>query len=373
MNTAADGGLAIDALAKRFGDTQALAGLDLTVAHGELLALTGPSGAGKTTTCRLVAGLDRPDAGDVRLDGTSLLGLPASRRRVALMFESYALYPHLSVRDNIAFPLRSPAHRARYGEARVRARVDELLSLTGMDGFQERRPAQLSGGQKQRVALCRALAVQDPAVCLLDEPIAHLDAKLRHHMRGQVREQVRALGVPTVWCTPDAMEAIAIGDRAAVIADGVLQQVGAPEELYDAPRNVTVAQLVGDPPINLLPGRLQRADDGILFEAPDLRVVLPAPLAQAAAGDTHETVLLGIRPSDLAPTDDARHPAPLAGELYTLEPFGKYSILTVSVGETRLKAKITGPLRGRAGEAVRLGLRTGDLCLFDARTGLAIR
>lgn len=358
------------ALSKRFGDDVALHELDLAIEPGELLALTGPSGAGKTTTCRVIAGLEHADSGDVTLGTESMLAAPAQRRGVAYMFESYALYPHFSVRENIEFPLRSPTQRRRYSEPDVARRTDEVLALTEMTQLQYRRPAELSGGQKQRVALCRALA-QEPSVYLLDEPISHLDAKLRHTLRGEIRERLVSAAKPAMWCTPDAMEAIAIGDRVAVLAAGKLQQVGTADELYHSPRNVTVASLVGDPPINLLPGRVNRSNGALRFEHPQLSFALPERVAHSVDDrNLRSNLIVGIRPTSI--DIGASAPDASEAEIYTVEPFGKYNIVTVTLGSDRLKAKTFDDAPYAAGDRLHISLRVHELALFDGNTGLSL-
>lgn len=370
MKRAQEHGAALRNVSRTFGAVEALRDLDLELGPGEILGLTGPSGAGKTTTCRIIAGLEQPDSGAVFIDGKDMRGVPAQHRGVAFMFESYALYPHMSVRENLCFPLQSAINRDRYTRAEIDERVDNLLVLTEMTALQHRRPSELSGGQKQRVALCRALA-QEPDIYLLDEPIAHLDAKLRHKLRGEIRQRLSSREAPTLWCTPDAMEAIAVGDRVAVLSSGRLQQLGRPEELYLSPKNVTVAKLVGDPPINLIAGRLQRFNEVLRFEHPQIRVALPESMARRASAETFgDEVILGIRPTsiDIGINDPE---APQA-EVYTVEPFGKHSIVTMILGNDRLKAKTFDSVSCQTGEQLRLGLRVGELTLFDGDTGLAL-
>lgn len=370
MNGPRELGAVLRAVTKTFGSIEALQNVELEANPGEILALTGPSGAGKTTACRIISGLEEPDSGEVIIGGRSMRGVGPQKRRVAFMFESYALYPHMTVRENLYFPLRSPNLRNRYTESKLKARVDELLNLTEMSTLQGRRPSELSGGQKQRVALCRALA-QDPSVYLLDEPIAHLDAKLRHKLRGEIRQRLVSGDVPTLWCTPDAMEAIAVGDRVAVLAEGKVQQIGPPAELYHSPGNVTVASLIGDPPINLLSGRLSQSDGELLFEHPGIRVSLPEnAAARTLASSRSEAVILGIRPTGIDLKADRS--GSLRAEVYTVEPFGKHSIVTMTVGDDRLKAKTFDSVPFRTGEQVSLAIRQEQVTLFDGDTGLAI-
>ncbi len=241
--------LSLETLGKRYGDAAALTAVDIHAERGELVGITGPSGAGKTTICRLVSGIEAPSTGEIFLDGRCATRFPPQARNVAYMFESYALYPHLTVFDNIASPLRSPREAGRRDAAEFNRRIDEILDLTEMEALTARFPSELSGGQKQRVALCRTL-VQNPAVYLLDEPISHLDAKLRHKLRGEIRRRQIERDVPTLWCTPDAMEALSVSDRVVVLIDGRVQQIDTPEAVYRTPANTKVAKLIGDPAMN---------------------------------------------------------------------------------------------------------------------------
>src|SRR3954468_15661989 len=222
-------GLVVSGIGKRFGETRALDEVSFTVAPGEILALTGPSGSGKTTLCRVLAGLDEPDAGTIALDGRDVTRMPGGRRRVAFMFESYALYPQLSVFDNVASPLRAPNAEARSGN--LDEAILPMLELLEIAALAQRLPGELSGGQKQRVGLARAL-VQNPSLFLLDEPIAHLDAKLRHKLRGEIRLQLKGRSRPTIWTTPDGLEALSVADRVSVIHDGRIEQIAAPDEIW---------------------------------------------------------------------------------------------------------------------------------------------
>jgi multiple sugar transport system ATP-binding protein len=366
------GELKLRSVEKRYGDAVALEALDLDIAPGEILALTGPSGAGKTTTCRLISGIEAPDEGEIWLGTRRLDGLAPQERHVSYMFESYALYPQLSVRDNIAFPLRAPGHRTRYNERTIASRVDDVLELVEMADLAERMPAALSGGQKQRVALCRAL-VQDPTVYLLDEPIAHLDAKLRHKLRGAIRRRLRQRGVPTLWCSPDGLEALSVADRVAVLIGGRVEQVDVPMRIYLAPANVKVARLLGDPPTNLLAGELRRQSDKLVFRCNGLAVDLPEAVARGVEPVLNSRkVVLGVRPTELtvAPASAADG---AAAEIYTFEPFGKYAITTVQFGDSLIKSKTFDQTPFRPGDPVRVRFQSSSLLLFDLETGKALR
>jgi multiple sugar transport system ATP-binding protein len=349
---------------------EVLTNVSVDVAPGELLAVTGPSGAGKTTLCRILAGLEHAELGSIWLGGTDITRLSAGRRRVAFMFESYALYPHLRVRENALSPLLALGNAAHADDNR---RVNEMLELLEISHLADRLPGALSGGQKQRVGLARTL-VQTPSLFLLDEPISHLDAKLRHKLRGEIRRRLSAQAAPVIWTTPDGMEALSVGDRVAVIADGKIEQIGTPEQVWLNPASVQVARLLGDPPINLLPGKLQSDGDTIYFHCPRFRLALPPRIARVAASLKDAGAFLGARPDAIALTAvDA--PGAVPAEIYSCEPFGKHTIITVDLGELllKLKASAQDALRvgDKIGQMVGLTFSPGGLMLFDATTGRA--
>ena len=246
--------LQLRAINKRFGERQVLHQLDLDVANGECVALLGASGCGKSTALRLIAGLDHPDQGSIRINGAEMVDVPAERRRVGMVFQSYALFPHLNVWDNLELGLRMRGGSAANRDARIRG-VLEVLQLSGQA---RQRPSQLSGGQRQRVALARAL-LRDPLVYLLDEPMSNLDAQLREDLRPQLRRLMIGGEQPVVYVTHDQQEAMALADRIAVMREGRIEQIGTPRELYLQPASTYVAQFIGRPQMNLLPAR-----DGVI-------------------------------------------------------------------------------------------------------------
>jgi multiple sugar transport system ATP-binding protein len=361
-------------LGKVFGATRALAGVDLDVGPGEILGVTGPSGAGKSTLCRVVAGVEAPSTGEVLVAGTPATRLGAEERRIACMFESYALYPHLSVFDNVAFPLRAPGRR-RLAAEDLAARVREVLRLVELQGFEARRPAELSGGQRQRVALCRAL-VQEPRAWLLDEPLSHLDAKLRHVLRGALRRRLGGSSAPAIWTSPDALEALAVADRVAVLVEGRILQCAPPAEVFRRPATLDVARLVGDPPMNLLKGVLTEERGTLCFRHAAFTALLgPAVRARLQREPPPDGVVLGLRPTDIgvvaggAPSRAGRE---ARGEVWVWEPLGKQGILSVRLGPDIVKVKVARAWSFRPGEPITLDMTATEPALFDAATGAAM-
>jgi ABC-type sugar transport system ATPase subunit len=352
---------------------EAVRGLDLDVADGELLVLVGPSGCGKTSTLRMVAGLESPSAGSIHIGDDDVTAMPPGRRDVAMVFQSYALYPHMTVRDNLAFPLRM----RREPRPAIARRVEQVAALLDLQRLLQERPGRLSGGQRQRVALGRAM-VREPRVFLLDEPLSNLDAALRVRTRTELQRMHRRLGATMLYVTHDQEEAMTLGDRIAVMERGRLQQVAPPLEVYRRPANLFVARFIGSPAMNLFPCRLRRAQGTTLLQGGPLRIELDAP----AARDDRD-LLLGIRPHDLQLVDPGA--ADLAGTVELLQPRGADLLLHVAVqgkageesGEetgrepAREPVRVLLPAETRcaAGATVGLRLRRDRLHLFDAGSG----
>ena len=290
--------IALEGITKRYQDgTTAVRSLDLSIADGELMVLVGPSGCGKTTALRMVAGLEEITEGTVLIDGQPVNDMEPRDRDIAMVFQSYALYPHLTVRDNMAFSLKY----RKTPKQEIRRRVDEAARILELDELLGRKPRQLSGGQRQRVAMGRAI-VRQPRAFLMDEPLSNLDAKLRVQMRAEIAQLQRSLGVTTIYVTHDQTEAMTLGSRVAVLRHGVLQQVAAPQELYQRPANLFVAGFIGSPAMNLIEATLERGVDGpeVVFGSHRLRV--PAGVVrqhQALEKYLGRTVVVGIRPENL--------------------------------------------------------------------------
>jgi multiple sugar transport system ATP-binding protein len=322
--------LEIRGLTKVFpGSVRALDGLDLNIQDGEFFALLGPSGCGKTTLLRSIAGLETPNSGQIHIGGRDVTRLPPAARDVAMVFQDYALYPHMTVADNIAYPLK--VRRVGRKERRETAEsVGRSLQIQG--AMLDRRPGQLSGGQQQRVALARAIAYQ-PRVFLFDEPLSNLDARLRLEARTFLKQLQRELGVTTVYVTHDQAEALALADRMAVMDQGRIRQLDTPSNCFLRPANTFVAAFIGSTPMNLLPAKVQ--DGGL--EVAGQKVMIPEAIrAQVRVGDP---VILGVRPEyvSVSPTE---LPNSLAGTVRVLENLGVDSLVTVEVGDLRVQATV---------------------------------
>jgi multiple sugar transport system ATP-binding protein len=341
-----------DKVRKVFGDTVAIPGLDLAIADGEFVSLLGPSGCGKTTSLRMLAGLDHPSSGDIRIGARVVNDVPPAGRDIAMVFQSYALYPHMTVAENIAYPLKKRGVPRAERPARVKA-VADILQLGPL---LDRKPRQLSGGQQQRVALGRAL-VRDPQVFLLDEPLSNLDAKLRAHMRAELIELHRRLGKTMVYVTHDQLEAMTMSTRIAVMSGGVLQQYGTPSEIYRTPANVFVASFIGTPAMTLSEGAL----DGAALRLGGLDVALPAGHLKAPRAGN---VTVAVRPEDVLVGA-----GPHRAKVRLVEPTGHESIVFLDTEGISLTARLAGDCALRPGEIVPLDLRVENVHVFDGETG----
>jgi ABC-type sugar transport system ATPase subunit len=289
-------------------------------------------------------------------------------RGVAYMFEAYALYPHLTVFENAASPLRAPAARMRLGEAAIRERVTAALEFLEIAGLAERLPSQLSGGQRQRAALARALG-QTPSALLLDEPISHLDAKLRHRLRADIKRRLNGANAPVVWCTPDGLEALSVGDRVVVLINGKVEQIGTPDQIWTAPRTTKVARLIGDPPMNLISGKVAGMNGSAAVETAGVRIPLAAEAGRRVKAGMPLTIGLRADAVDLSPAGEA---GTLPAEIYAIEPFGKWTIVTSRLAGELIKLKVHDLPHLAPGAAVGLRVRDARWRLFDGATGVAL-
>jgi multiple sugar transport system ATP-binding protein len=354
---------------KRYGDVLAVRDFNLTTSEGEFIVLVGPSGCGKTTTMRMIAGLETVTEGEIKIGGKDVVGMIPRERDVAMVFQNYALFPHMNVFGNMSFGLRL---RKRPKEM-VAERVHSAAKILGIEHLLERKPKELSGGERQRVALGRAI-VREPKVFLMDEPLSNIDAKLRVEMRAEIIKLQRRLGVTTFYVTHDQVEALSMGDRIVVMSKGLVQQVGIPKDLYNAPINRYVAGFIGSPSMNFL--RAQVNGDGTVSAGQNFHLQLSKERAAAAARKGIKDVWVGVRPEHLV---IERHPDSatknvINGIVEVVEPQGATSILQVNIGEEKkILAQINEQWGRVAGEKLTLTVASELIHLFDPNTDESIR
>ncbi|MCK4598604.1 ABC transporter ATP-binding protein [Candidatus Bipolaricaulota bacterium] len=354
--------ITLEALNKHFGKVKAVNNLDLEIGDGEFVALLGPSGCGKTTTLLMLAGIYKPTSGHIRFDDRVVNRLLPKERNIGMVFQSYALYPHMSTFDNITYPLK--LKKVRRGEMKERAQ--KAADMMGIGELLDRRPAQLSGGQQQRVALARAL-VKEPAILLFDEPLSNLDAKLRLRMRGEIKRLQEDLGVTAVYVTHDQVEAMTMASRIAVMNYGVLQTYGAPNQLYDHPDTLFVAGFIGAPPMNFLETRFEERDDGFYLRSQALEIRIPDERGVLAKQNgAPQQVIMGIRPEDI--TIVAEPEGDFRAEVYLIEPLGREDLVTFKFGDEEIRALAPAPFGGRIGETIFLKLDKEKVHLFNPET-----
>ena len=351
----------LENLRKVFGEhTVAVHDLNLVIEDHEFLTLLGPSGCGKTTTLRMIAGLESPTAGSIYFGETLVNDFPPAKRNIAMVFQSYALYPHMTVRGNLEYPLKKrkipPSERAgKVGKAAAMLQIEDLL---------ERKPRQLSGGQQQRVALGRAL-IRDPLVFLLDEPLSNLDAKLRAYMRAELIQLRQRIGKTMIYVTHDQLEAMTMSDRIAVLDEGRLLQLATPDEVYNRPVNRFVAGFIGSPAMNFLDGEVAGEDDTLCFRSPEVTIPLAPPLTAAVkAHGVGRKVVAGIRPEDVLIGS-----GPLAANVSVVEPTGYETLVFLKVGGKDLISRVGAETVVRALTTVEIGFRESNLHLFDGDSG----
>jgi multiple sugar transport system ATP-binding protein len=355
----------LDDVTRAFGEVRAVDALSLEIANKGFVVLLGPSGCGKTTTLNMIAGLDTPTSGHIRFDGEPVEHLPPEKRDISMVFQSIALYPHKSVYENIAFPLRM----ARVSGSELDSRVRAAAQLLRIEAFLDRRPHQLSGGQRQRVALGRAV-VRDPAVFLFDEPLSALDAKLRVDMRVEIKKLHERLGATFVYVTHDQVEALTMADRIAVMDNGRLQQYGSPDEIYNRPANMTVAKFVGSPSMNFVSGTVAESAGAWTFSAKGVSLPLEGPILEVLRAGAHRELVVGIRPEG-AVVDGAGRSGAGSGWVYATEPIGSDLYIDISfdapdaVDPQLFKVRTRPDVRVRAGDRVAVGMPLDQLFLFD--------
>jgi len=355
-------------LNKKYDEMHAVKDVNLTIRDKEFMVLVGPSGCGKTTTLRMVAGLEEITSGEIAIGDRIVNDLPSKDRDIAMVFQNYALYPHMSVYDNMAFGLKM----RKFGRDEIEKRVRQAAEILGIQPLLARRPRQLSGGQRQRVALGRAI-VRHPRVFLFDEPLSNLDAKLRVQMRVELKRLHHRLETTAIYVTHDQVEAMTLGDRVVVMKDGVVQQVGEPLQLYGRPANRFVASFIGSPAMNFAEVTVTNSGESLWAEAPGLRIRIPPSKADALRRHSGQKVVLGVRPEALRlanGADGADYAFDSTVEV--VEPLGNEILLDVRAGEHLMVARVDPSTRVKARDTVRLSVDPERLHFFDAKTEAAI-
>jgi multiple sugar transport system ATP-binding protein len=352
---------------KKYGDVHAVKDVNLQIHDKEFVVFVGPSGCGKTTTLRMVAGLEAITSGDILIDNRIVNDLPPMDRDIAMVFQNYALYPHMSVYDNMAFGLKM----RKFEKAEIKKRVERAAEILDIGMLLARKPRQLSGGQRQRVALGRAI-VRDPKVFLFDEPLSNLDAKLRVQMRVELKKLHERLGTTAIYVTHDQVEAMTLGDRVVVMKDGWVQQVGEPLELYNTPANKFVAGFIGSPAMNFAHVTVTGSNGAVYAENKGLRVKLPVEIAQRLNGHAERDVTLGIRPEDIYLASGAPDEMAFDANVEVIEQLGSEIVLDMKVGDSTMVASIEPATKVKLHDTLRLAMRPSRLHLFDAKTDMAI-
>ena len=360
-------GVVLESVTKRFGDVTALNDLSLEIEDKEFLVLLGPSGCGKTTALRCIAGLETPDSGRIFIGGRLVNEVQPKDRDIAMVFQSYALYPNMTVHDNLAFPLKIGKRPKQEIEERVR-KVAETLRISNLLA---RKPKQLSGGERQRVALGRAI-IREPKVFLMDEPLSNIDAKLRLYMRAELKRLQIDLGVTTIYVTHDQAEAMTMANRIAVMNGGVLMQLSSPDIMYASPSSSFVAGFIGSPPMNFIQCSVEDADGRVFLDAETFKLDVSEWTDAIKENSTSSEVMLGVRPEDVRVSKDRPNRDAIEAEVYVVEPLGAQIILDLEVGSNMLRAESREGFLPKVGDKVWLSFKKDKLHVFDKKTEKAV-
>ncbi len=352
---------------KSFGDVEVIPPLNIEIEDGEFVVLVGPSGCGKTTTLRMIAGLETTTSGAVSIGGRDVTDLRPGLRNCAMVFQSYALYPHMTVSENIGYGMKVRGVE----KSKAKAAIADAAAILNLEDYLNRKPAALSGGQRQRVAIGRAL-VRDPEVFLFDEPLSNLDAKLRIEMRTEIKQLHRRLKTTIVYVTHDQVEAMTMADRVVVMRGGVIEQAADPITLYERPRNVFVASFIGAPSMNLLHGELRQAAGGLVFAGNEgSEVPVPADRVEALSGVLGEKMILGIRPEHTG--EDATLGPRVTVKVIEIEPLGPHTLVIGMVGQEKFVAQVSSATALQPDDVVEIFLDAGKMHFFRDSNGEAVR
>jgi multiple sugar transport system ATP-binding protein len=367
MSELAMANIVLENVTKCFGKVKAVDDVSLSVKDKEFLTLLGPSGCGKTTTLRLIAGLENPDKGNTYIGDKLVNDLSPKDRNVAMVFQSYALYPHMSVFDNIAFPLKL----RKISKTEISKRVKEVAELLRIEGLLERKPRELSGGQRQRVALGRAM-IRQPNVFLMDEPLSNLDARLRIQMRVELKKLQKDIGVTTVYVTHDQIEAMTMSDRIALMNDGKVMQVGTSEQVYSSPANIWVAGFIGSPPMNFIDCSLEVKNGETYLVHEDFQLPLSGDVVDIVKEKVEsQEIVLGFRPEDLL-VILKREDNAIKAKVFALEPMGDALIVNLFIGDSLVKARARADLKLKLESDIYLKIMLDKIHIFDKKSGQAI-
>jgi ABC-type sugar transport system ATPase subunit len=347
----------LENLTKRWGGVVGADSINLDIEDGEFVAFLGPSGCGKTTTLLMIAGIYKPTVGIIRFDGRVINRLAPKDRNIGMVFQSYALYPHMTVFQNISYPLKLK----KVPKKEMQKRTQRVADMMGIGHLMDRKPAQLSGGQQQRVALGRAL-VKEPQLLLFDEPLSNLDARLRLSMRSEIKRLQMDLGITSIYVTHDQVEAMTMADRIAVMKDGKLQAYAPPDELYDRPRTLFVASFIGNPPMNFVDVEVTCENGNYHARHQSFDVIVPPDRGEKAAG--YGNVMLGIRPEDVTIAEEGDVP----GEVFVVEPLGRDDLIDVRIDDAHIHVLADPTLELRMGDTVKLNFNTHKVQFFDPET-----
>jgi ABC-type sugar transport system ATPase subunit len=360
--------LVLQNLTKDFGKLRAVNNVSLKVEDGEFIVILGPSGAGKTTTLKLIAGVETPTSGRVYIGGKLMNAIEPHKRNVAMAFESYALYPHYTVFGNLAFPLKAPGQK--FSQTEIKRRVTEVAEILNIQGLLERLPKNLSNGQRQRVALGRAM-VREPEVLLLDEPISHLDAKLRHRMRTEFKALEAVIRYTTIYVTHDYLEALSLGDRLVVLQKGEIHQIGKPDEVFVNPVNTFVAQILGHPQINLMETMVRRTGDKLQLSSTDgaIAVDVPDRLRNPVLTSNLDKFILGVRPLHIQVLNGHVLESNVSsGTVYVYERLGTKGVLTANVGKQRIDILTPIEMNFNIDDPVKIAIDSENIAIFNPTT-----
>jgi multiple sugar transport system ATP-binding protein len=361
------GTIEVDNISKKFGHRVAVNKVSFEVHERELMCLLGPSGAGKSTILRIIAGLELPDEGVIRIDGKTVNDLPPKDRDLAMMFQSYALYPNKTVYNNLAFPLKS----YKVPEAEIKKRVSDVAKTLGITPLLNRLPGQLSGGERQRVAMGRAI-VRNPKAFLLDEPLTNLDAKLRVNMRAELKRLQRELGATTIYATPDQLEALTISDRIAIMSQGKILQDSSPNTIYDHPNNIFTATFVGSPAMNILDCSIEEENGRLVLNSGDFSLDVSQLAEFIRKGTSGSEAVLGVRPEHVVLTQDRAGPSSIPAEVYVTERTRPDQVVHLRVGRTMMQAITALTFQCNAGQKLWMTIDPAKIHVFDKHSQNAI-